>query len=238
MVLTKSILVILISLTGWTYVFSQSIEFEHSGVSEREAADIEQLLSTYSKESAKQLSDRILLLYRDRGYFDAVIDSFSLMKGEKITKMKLLMNEGESYSFGRSRLKNSDIIGEESLGNFEGENVSKELIRNEAEKISTELAERGYPLSKVIVNPVILYSESEHEVVIEFDVEAGELIEIDSVLFRGNENTNSRFLLNEMQFNKGIEYTVTGFDRRLSSLNRLGYISNEKQLGISSGLKG
>ena len=239
MVLTKSILlVILISLTGWTNVFSQSIEFEHSGVGEREAADIEQLLNTYSKENAKQLSDRILLLYRDRGYFDAVIESFSLMKSEKITKMNLLMNEGESYSFGKSRLKNSDIIGEESLGDFKGENVSKELIRNEAVKISTKLAERGYPLSKVIANPVILHSEGEHEVVLEFDVEAGELIEIDSVLFRGNENTNPRFLLNEMQFNKGMKYSITGFDRRLSSLNRLGYISNAKQLGISSGLNG
>lgn len=238
MVLTKSVLIILISVIGWTYAFSQTIEFEHSGIGEREAAEIEQLLNRYFSENARLLSDRILSLYRDKGYYDAFIDSFSLMKTDEITKVSLLMNEGESYRFGKTRLKNNDLIEEKSISNFKGENISKELIKNEALKISVELAEKGYPLAKVTAIPIIDNSESENEVDVEFDVEAGELIKIDSVLFRGNENTNSKFLLNEMQFKKGMKYDKSWFDRRLAFINRLGYISNAKQLGIASDQNG
>ena len=238
MVLTKSMLIILILLIGWTYAYSQSIEFEHSGVGETEAAEIERLLNRYSLENARQLSDRILFLYRVRGYYDAVIDSFSLKRTEKVTIVSLFMNEGKSYSFGRTRLINSDLVEENSIRNFEGENISKELIRNEVLKISIELAEKGYPLSKVIANPVIHKSEGENEVDLEIDIESGELIAVDSVIFRGNENTNSSFLLNEMQFKKGMKYNKRWFDRRLSLINRLGYISNAEQLGIASDING
>ena len=238
MVLTKSLLIILILLKGWTYAFSQSIEFEHSGVGETEAVEIERILNSYSMENARQLTDRILFLYRDRGYYDAVIDSFALLRTEKITKVSLFMNEGKSYSFGKTHIKNSGLVKEMSLRNFEGENINKQLIRNELLKISIELAERGYPLSKVIANPIIYDSDSKNEVDFEIDVEAGELIEINKVLFRGNENTNSSFLLNEMQFKKGMKYNKSWFDRRLAIINRLGYISNAEQLGIASDING
>lgn len=238
MVLTKSMSIIFILLLGWTYAFSQSIEFEHSGVGEKEAAEIERLLDRYSLENARQISDRILLLYRDRGFYDAVIDSFSLLRTEKITKVSLFLNEGKSYSFGKTHMKNSELVEENDLRNFEGEYINRELIRNEVLRISIELAEKGYPLSKVIANPVIYNSESENEVDLEIDVEAGELIEINNVLFRGNENTNSSFLLNEMQFKKGMKYNKSWFDRRLSLINRLGYISNAEQLGIASDING
>jgi len=238
MVLRKFMLIILILLKGWTSVLSQSIEFEHSGVGESESAEIERLLNSYSLENARQISDRILFLYRDRGYYDAVIDSFSLMRTENISKVSLFMNEGKSYSFGKTQLKNSDLIEEKSLRNFEGENISKKLIRNEVLKISIELAEKGYPFSKVIANPTIYISDNENKVDLEIDVEAGELIEINNILFRGNKNTNSSFLLNEMQFKKGMKYNKSWFDRRLSYINRLGYISNAEQLGIASDING
>ena len=119
MVLTKSMLIILILLIGWTYAYSQSIEFEHFGVGETEAAEIGRLLNRYSLENARELSDRILFLYRVRGYYDAVIDSFSLKRTEKVTIVSLFMNEGKSYSFGRTRLINSDLVEENSIRNFE-----------------------------------------------------------------------------------------------------------------------
>ncbi len=55
---------------------------------------------------------------------------------------------------------------------------------------------------------------------------------IDSVHFEGIKLTKPKFLLNEMRFGGELKYSWDGLNRRISALNRLGYISNARQIGI------
>ncbi|MCH6574591.1 MAG: BamA/TamA family outer membrane protein, partial [Bacteroidetes bacterium] len=155
-----------------------------------------------------------------------------LFQREDTTLIRLVINEGPLYSTGESKITGETEFVRINIPSRIGEPINIKLVRIDAKDIISRLADEGHPHSVVEVIPVIRNSGNGAQVDFEFNVITGEAVILDTVIFRGNKTTQPQFLMSEMRFKRSELYSKTKVDRKLSVLNRLGYISDAKQIGI------
>ena len=232
MVLIRICILCLLLVGKISIISAQEIRLEHSGIQVVEAKEIEILLDSGIWENSKAAADIILNYYADRGYYSARIDTLVLSQQETVTSIRLVINEGPIYKIGESTIINESSEVSVNVPDRKGEQINKKLIQLDAVNIISTLADKGHPNSIVEVNPVLIDFTENSQIDLQFNVIPGEQVTLDTAVFRGNITTQPRFLMREMRFRKGVLYSKRTIDRQLSVLNRLGYISDAKQIGI------
>ena len=232
MVLIRILILCLLIVGNMSLGLAEEIRLEYSGIRAVDAKEIEKLLETITLENARAAADRILNYYADRGYYSARIDTLELSQRETTTLIRIVISEGPLYRAGDSKVLNESDFVSVIVPNRKGEPVIRDLVRLDAKDIISKLADEGHPHSIVRVNPVLNNSMGNSQIDFQFDVTAGEAVTLDTAVFRGNNSTQPRFLMREMRFRKGELYSKRTIDRQLSALNRLGFVSDAKQIGV------
>ncbi len=232
MVLIRILILCLLIVGNISLSFASEIRLEQTGINALDADEIEKLLESTTLENAEDAADRILNYYSDRGYYSARIDTLMLLQQEDTTLIKLVINEGPLYTAGESKITGETEFVAVKIPSRIGEPINIKLVRLDAKDIISILADEGLPHSVVEVIPVIKNSGDGAHVDFEFNVITGEAVILDTVIFRGNKTTQPQFLMREMRFKRSELYSKTKVNRQLSVLNRLGYISGAKQIGI------
>jgi len=232
MVLIRILILCLLIVGNMTLSFANEIRLKQAGIKAMDAEEIEKLLESVTLGNAKAAADRILNYYAVKGYYSARIDTLEISQQEDTTFIRLVLDEGPIYRTGESKIAGEVEIVPLNVRNRIGEPINLNLIRLDAKYIVSQLADEGYPHSKVKVNPVIINSGNGPQIDFKFNVRTGEVVKLDTAIFRGTKTTQPRFLMREMRFRKGELYSNTTVNRQLSVLNRLGYISDAKQIGI------
>jgi len=232
MVLIRILILCLLIVGNLSLSFANDIRLKHTGIKAKDAEEIEKLLESVTLENAKAVADRILNYYAVKGFYSARIDTLEISQQEDTTFIILVINEGPIYRIGESKIAGDLEIVPLNVPNRIGEPINLNLIRLDAKDIVSQLADEGHPHSIVEVYPVIKNSGNGPQIDFKFNVRTGEAVKLDTAIFRGNKTTQPRFLMREMRFRKGELYSNTTVNRQLSVLNRLGYISDAKQIGI------
>ena len=232
MVLIRILILCVLIAGNISFSFAKEIRLEQTGINALDAVEIENLLDSVILENAEDAADRILSYYADRGYYSARIDTLKIFQGDDTTLIRLVISEGPLYRTGDSKIVGEAEIVPINVPNRIGEPINLDLVRLDAKGIIFILADEGRPHSIVEVSPVIKNSGIDSQVDFEFNVTMAEAVILDTVIFRGNKTTQPKFLLREMRFKGSELYSKTKVDRQLSVLNRLGFISDAKQIGI------
>ena len=232
MVLKIIIRALLASLFLSAYGFTQTVELNYSGINALNNSGIQSYIKTTGSQNVESLAKGILKYYADEGYYTATIETLIVQRTEEILNITLVMNEGEKFVSGKSRILSSGIQNLPKLQDRSGKSIDMELAREEARDILSEAINQGYPFAEVSVSPKIHLSDPPTLIDITYEIDPGEQVTIDSVLFEGIKLTKPKFLLNEMRFKGDLKYSWDGLNRRITALNRLEYISNARQIGI------
>jgi len=232
MVLIRIFILCLLIAGNISLSFANEIRLEQTGINALDANEIEKLLESTTLENAGAAADRILNYYAIKGYYSARIDTLMLFQREDTTLIRLVINEGPLYSTGESKITGDTEFVTVKISSRIGEPINIKLVRLDAKDIISILADEGHPHSVVEVIPVIRNSGNGSQVDFEFNVITGEPVILDTVIFRGNKTTQPQFLMREMRFKRSELYSKTKVNKQLSVLNRLGYISDAKQIGI------
>lgn len=232
MVLIKILVLCLLIVGNISLSFANEIRLIHSGTNDVHADEIEKLFELVPSESAKAAAHRILNYYAVQGYYSARIDTLILTQQEDTTFIRLVIIEGPLYRSGDSKIVGDIEVVPLNVPNRIGEPINLDLVRLDAKDIISLMGDKGHPHSSVTVIPFIKNSGKVSRIDFEFNVIPGESVILDTTIFRGNKTSKPQFLMREMRFRKNELYSKTTINRQLSLLNRLGYISDAKQLGI------
>ena len=232
MVLRFMIRALFASIILSSYGFTQTVELNYSGINALNNSGIQSYIKTTGFQNAESLAKSILKYYVDEGYYAATIETLIVQRTDERLNIALVINEGEKFVSGSSRILSSGIQNLSKLQDRSGKSIDLEFVRLEAREILSELINLGYPFAEVRVSPKIHLPDAPTLIDINYVIDPGEQVTIDSVLFEGIKLTKPKFLLNEMRFKGNLKYSWDGLNRRISALNRLGYISNARQIGI------
>jgi len=233
MVLRIIIRALFVSVILSSYGYAQIVELNSSGTNALNNSEIRSYIETTGFQNAESLAKSILKYYADEGFYAATIETLIVQRTEERSNITLVIREGEKFVVGNSRILSPGIQNLPKLLDRSGRSIDLNSMRLEAREILSDVINLGYPFAEVRVRPGIHLPDVPTRIDVTYEIEPGELVTIDSVHFEGIKLTKPKFLLNEMRFKRDLKYSWDGLNRRISALNRLGYISNARQTGIS-----
>ncbi len=157
----------------------------------------------YSRESLNGDLDRLESFYRDRGYFEFVIDSsqIAISPNRESVYITINLSEGDIYRVGEVGFMGDLVLEEEELRRYllvaDGQVYSQALVSATRDLIVNRLANAGYTFAEV--EDIAEFEEGSGEVDLSFFVNPGQRVYVRRVEFRGNLRTEDEVLRREMR---------------------------------------
>lgn len=176
------------------------------------------------------IKSKLALQFADRGYFNNIITvSDSLSEDSSAMSIAISIEENPpskikyvNVLFADSSLR--DVVDFKAFDFLEGEIFNKFVIEESINELITGYENAGFPFTKIIVESVILFSDSTDEqdyAGINLKVVPGKQSTIDKIEITGNESTKDYVILRELRIQKGEEYIQEKIEELPERLNKL-----------------
>jgi outer membrane protein insertion porin family len=171
---------------------------------------------------------RIRDFYMQHGFLDAKVDEpFTRVNFDSYkAQMSYQISEGKPYYISDiSIYQTQEIIPNKKLLKEIKLSVGKvfniKAFREDADKIKTAIADKGYAYTQVI--PDLKKNEKDHTVKVVFKVMPGDKVRIRDVIISGNTRTLDRVIRRELYLAPGDIYSLTDLRDSRNALGRLGF---------------
>ncbi len=175
---------------------------------------------------------RIRDYYMQHGYLDAKVAApfVRVNFNHYIADMSYQIKEGEVYTIQNVSLSQSKkVINEKVLKQFvslkKGEVFNIKSFREDAERIKTIIADKGYAFVQVV--PDLKKNKKDNTVDVIYKITPGEKVRIHDVLISGNTRTLDRVIRRELYLGPGDMYSLTDLRDSRNALGRLGFFDGE-----------
>ncbi len=171
---------------------------------------------------------RIRDLYMQHGYLDAKVDEpYTRVNFDSYSAdMSYQISEGNQYTISEVSVNfTKDVVSQKSIKEIltlkKGEIFNIKHFRDDAQKIKTLIADKGYAFVQVV--PDLKKDKKEKTVKVIFRVSPGEKVRIRDVLISGNTRTLDRIIRRELYLGPNDIYSLTDLKDSRAALGRLGF---------------
>lgn len=182
---------------------------------------------TFDRAAFERDQMRLLQLYYNEGYMQAVVSQPVVMMSPDRSKLYITIRieEGSRFKVGLT-----DIIGDllkpreellKLLGMKEGDWFSSGKIRVGMERISEVYKDLGYAYANILPNT--RFVEDVKTIDLNLEIRKGPLVKIGRIEIRGNTTTRDKVIRREMRIFEGDTYSGSLIKRSQVLINRLGF---------------
>lgn len=196
--------------------------------------------SKYNEEGLSTDKEKIVDLYRAKGFRDALISWDTVYRyNDKSVNVELVINEGQKYYFrniswvGNTKYSSSTLS--QMLGIQRGDVYSQQkldeglFMSQSGRDVSSLYMDDGYLFFQVTPAEVKVEDDS---IDLEMRVYEGKQARVNKVTVKGNTKTNDKVILREIRTQPGQLFSRSDIIRTQRELAQLGYFNQEK-LGVN-----
>ncbi len=195
---------------------------------------------TYDATKLSQDMENLRSAYRDRGYFEALIEDPSLKlrttQGRKIlfwgggagrrVDIHIGVVEGNKYKVGKINFINNNFITDDRtltriFGLKTGDVMDVAKLRKGLENLQKAYGQVGY--INFVATPTPVPDEQHHVVNITMDMQEGKPFYVRRIEFSGNTTTRDKVIRRELLLDEGARFNSAAWQNSLLRLNQLGY---------------
>ena len=182
---------------------------------------------TFNREAFERDQMRLLQMYYNEGYMQAVVSQPSVMISPDRTKLYITIRveEGARFKVGLTTVSGELLKPEaellELLGMKEGEWFSSGQIREGMQQVGEVYKDQGFAYANLIPNTRFL--EEQGVIDLDLEIRKGPLVKIGRIEIVGNTTTRDKVIRREMRIYEGDTYSSTLIKRSQQLINRLGF---------------
>ena len=197
----------------------------------------------YDHSSLSMAHEKILTVYRDRGYLDVRVEPLRKMRDKDgNVVVEAVIHEGPQYHVGRVQLGGSGlgIFPESVLMNAvkltSGAVASEKAIRDSANALRDVFGVKGYV--NTMVNPVKDVNPSTGIANLRYNIREGTQAHIRNIVIQGNARTRDKVLRRELLVSPGDLYNEVKVRRSEGILTNLGFFSSVRAQPLDTRVPG
>ncbi|MEI6207737.1 MAG: outer membrane protein assembly factor BamA [Desulfuromonadales bacterium] len=182
---------------------------------------------TYKEDVLKNDALLITDFYLNNGYINIKVGEPLVKLNDSNTALAVFIGitEGDQYRIGEIGFK-GDLLDpatelRKKLKSESGEIFNKSILRTDIATLTDVYADKGYAFANV--NPLTRVDNVKRIIDMTFDMEKGELVNIERINIAGNPKTRDKVIRREMRVTETELYSATGMKRSKQNLMNLGY---------------
>jgi len=186
--------------------------------------------------------------YMSRGYANARVTKPEIRKTDDGLKVVFKVTEGELFNFGRitasgTLLENDTKKTLKGIESKQGDVFNIEFLQKDSFFISEKFTDIGYAFANV--DPVTSINQQARLIDIDFTIDKGNIVYIDSINITGNNKTRDNVIRRSLQMEERERFSSSKIRRSQELLQRLGFfeeatitpeptnVENEVDLNVS-----
>ena len=194
--------------------------------------------SKFIKAKYKEDLEKVIAVYKEKGYRDAriVSDSVAFDKELNAIKIKVNVEEGNKYYFGNIKFLGNTVYSDQGLsqvlGIKKGETYNGVLLEKriadktkpDGEDITNLYQNNGYLFSNINAVEVKTVNDT---IDFEIRVTEGPIAYFNKISVVGNDKTNDRVIYRELRTKPGEKYSKEELVRTIREIGQLGFFDPE-----------
>ncbi len=193
--------------------------------------------SKFIPEEYEEDKQKLLNVYKEKGYRDARIVSDSLMRvDEDDVALQITIEEGDRYYFGDIEFIGNSVYTDQELQRrlginkgdvYNGVLLEKQIADNtkpDANDLTNLYQNNGYLFSNINPVEVRVYNDT---IDFEIRIREGKVAYFDEVTVIGNDKTKDHVIYREMRTKPGHKYSKEAVVRTVRELGQLGFFDAE-----------
>lgn len=219
-----------------------------------EAFQTAKWVGQYQQQVLQQDAQKLILLYADRGYLDAVVEDpeVVLSPDGKNLDITFRIHEGQPYLIKEIQyLRDQEdphskevVFSQEKLQQLLpfriGEPYRRVQVAQQLQRAGWALGEEGHSYAKFQDHSELVAKE--HQVMLKIHTSIGPLVYIGRIEIKGNRKTNDRVIRREFPFMEGHVFHGRKLKEALARVKQLGFFEHvdfsiEKMEGLPRGLE-
>ncbi|MAD61585.1 MAG: outer membrane protein assembly factor BamA [Myxococcales bacterium] len=182
---------------------------------------------TFNNEAFERDQMRLLQMYYNEGYMQAVVSQPTVMISPDRSKLYITIRieENARFKVGLTSVTGELLKSKEELLKLlnmkEGEWFSSGAIRDGMNRISEVYKNLGYAYANLVPNTRFI--EDLGSIDLSLDIRKGPLVKIGRIEIIGNTNTRDKVIRREMRIAEGDTYSSKLINRSQQLINRLGF---------------
>jgi outer membrane protein assembly complex protein YaeT len=213
--------------------YSRPEEFYKEKFFELSSAQVQD--HVYIKEDIEVAAKNLLIFLQNDGYVNAKLTRvFVSTERENPSRGVLVIQLDEGPQVQIAGIKFNGVSSANlpgvvaASGLAKGQNLSLSQLELSLQKIKTFYESSGYIEYKLLneATDLITYSENNSKLEINFNIQEGPKVEVQSIAIEGNTRTIDKIILIELDFKPGDVLTPAKMEESISRLQRTGYFNS------------
>ncbi|MBF0389640.1 MAG: outer membrane protein assembly factor BamA [Desulfamplus sp.] len=171
---------------------------------------------------------RLESFYKDNGFIDAKISNPEVEFGKESILVKLKVQEGEQFKFGKIEFEGDLIVPESELNKKltikQGDLYSRENLRINVFAITDIYSDKGF--ANADIAPNIAKNDATKIVNVKFSIQKGSPVYLERILISGNTKTRDKVIRRQLEVYEQDLYSMTKIQRSVRNLRRIDYFEN------------
>ncbi|MEC5167440.1 outer membrane protein insertion porin family [Flavobacterium sp. PL11] len=194
--------------------------------------------SKFIKEKYKTDLEKVIAVYKEKGYRDARIisDSITYKKNKNVLAIKINVEEGNKYYFGDVKFLGNTVYTDQGLNQIlgikKGETYNGVLLEKriadktkpDGEDITNLYQNNGYLFSNINAVEVKTANDT---IDFEIRITEGPIAYFNKISVVGNDKTNDRVIYRELRTKPGEKYNKELLIRTIREIGQLGFFDPE-----------
>ncbi len=194
--------------------------------------------SKFIKEKYKTDLDKVIAVYKEKGYRDARIlsDSVTYDKDKNTLNVKINVEEGNKYYFGNIKFLGNTVYTDQGLSSMlgikKGETYNGVLLEKriadkskpDSDDITNLYQNNGYLFSNINAVEVKTANDT---IDFEIRINEGPIAYFNKITVTGNDKTNDRVIYRELRTKPGEKYNKELLIRTIREIGQLGFFDPE-----------
>lgn len=182
---------------------------------------------TYKEEVLKNDAALIADLYMNNGYVNVKVGEpkVELLPDKKGLTVHIGITEGDQFRLGTLGFKGDLLVGTDELAKKlkekTGELFSRSNLRTDVFALSDFYADKGYAFANA--SPQTKVNAEKHIIDITFEMEKGEIVNIDRINITGNSKTRDKVVRREVKLAEGELFNGTAIKKSKQNLMNTGF---------------
>lgn len=181
-------------------------------------------LGTFKEEALNNDRQQIEKIYKKAGFADVKVTS-EVKRYQKTLEVIYTIEEGRHYVLGLVNLSGNLISPEAELRKVlskkTGDPYSEEAVAFDGNNLASFYRDQGY--LKCQVEPVAVYNSGANAVDLTYQIEPGDIVEIEEINITGNTRTKDKVLRREIKLTPGDRFNGAKLRKSISNLRDLNY---------------
>jgi outer membrane protein insertion porin family len=184
----------------------------------------------YKRQEIENDTDRIRVLYLDKGYLDASVSKPEIEYSDKKEGFVVTfrINEGNQYKVGVIKLEGDLITDERELTNLlklkSGNVFSRADLASDIAKLTSFYGDKGYAFANI--EPLFKPNKDNLTVDLGFNIEKGQEVYVRKIDIVGNTRTRDKVIRREIQIGEQERFSSTKIQAIKPRVSRLGFFEN------------